>query len=69
MLLREAGMKIRFARKQQGRTIAQVAESVEDASYLGEVERGRANVSITTLAALSSSLGVSLLSLLPEENA
>ena len=63
-------MKIRFARKQQGRTIAQVAESVEvDASYLGEVERGRANVSITTLAALSSSLGVSLLSLLPEENA
>jgi transcriptional regulator with XRE-family HTH domain len=41
-------------------TIAQVARAAAvDASYLGELERGRRNVSVTTLLELARAVGVS----------
>jgi ribosome-binding protein aMBF1 (putative translation factor) len=67
-LLGELGKRLRRARSEKGQTIAQTAAEVGvDPSYLGEVERGRANISVTTLAALSRSLGVTLHALLPED--
>ena len=59
------GAAIRGARKRTGRSIAAVASQVGlDAAYLGELERGRANVSATTLVALASVLGVAASDLL-----
>lgn len=64
-LLAEVGRRLREARKLRGQTIAQLAAEVRiDASYLGELERGRANVSVTTLATLARAVGVSTASLL-----
>ena len=67
-LLSDVGRRIRSERKRQGTTIAQLAELVGvDASYLGELERGRANVSVTTLAALARALGTVVAALVPAE--
>ncbi len=64
-VLRAVGHAIRMARSGLGRTIASVAAETElDPAYLGEVERGRANLSVTTLAALAGALGVPLHDLL-----
>lgn len=66
-LLRDVGTRLRAARKQADLTIAELATRVAlDPAYLGEVERGRENVSLTTLAALTRALGLSsVASLLP----
>ena len=60
-VLRRLGCSVRSARKAACLTIAELARSVGvDPSYLGELERGRANVSILTLSALATRLAVSL---------
>lgn len=59
------GAALRASRAKLNRSIESVARQAGlDASYLGELERGRANVSITTLADLARVLDVSLVELL-----
>jgi XRE family aerobic/anaerobic benzoate catabolism transcriptional regulator len=58
-LLRIMGQRVRTARRARKMTIAQLAAVVGvDSAYLGEVERGRANISVLTLDMLGRALGV-----------
>lgn len=66
-VLASVGQAVRNARASLGRSIASVAAETElDPAYLGEVERGRANLSVTTLAALAAALRVPARELLPK---
>ena len=66
-LLSQIGTRIRAARKERELTIASLAETANlDAAYLGEVERGRVNISVTTLACLALALGVEVVRLIPD---
>ena len=59
IMLAELGARLRQARKAMNLTIAAAAESVGlDSSYLGELERGRKNVSILTLRRLAVHYGL-----------
>ena len=61
------GTRLRQARLATDRTIAAVAQLVGiDASYLGELERGRANASLTTLDALARALDCTIRDLIPQ---
>jgi XRE family aerobic/anaerobic benzoate catabolism transcriptional regulator len=67
ILLADVGRRLRQARTAKSLTLAQLAGEVDvNPSYLGELERGRANVSVTTLAARSRALGCSLRDFLPQ---
>ncbi|HVZ79141.1 MAG TPA: helix-turn-helix domain-containing protein [Gemmatimonadaceae bacterium] len=59
------GARIKQLRKAQRLTQEQLAEraGLSD-KFVGELERGKANPTLTTLAALSDALGVSLVDLL-----
>ena len=60
-LLQRIGGHIRLHRLRREQTIAQLAKAVAvDAAYLGELERGRENVSVTTLEAIARELQVAL---------
>jgi ribosome-binding protein aMBF1 (putative translation factor) len=57
-ILSSLGARVRGARKARGLSIAAAAAATGlDASYLGELERGRRNASILTLARLAKALG------------
>jgi len=59
------GQQIRAARRSNELTIAQLAAAVGlDPAYLGEVERGRANISVLTLGELGRAIGVTASALL-----
>ena len=58
-LLVALGRHIRTSRRSKGLTIAQLATVVDlDPAYLGELERGRANISVLTLGHKGRALGV-----------
>ena len=58
-LLRGLGQRVRQKRRLKNLTIAQLAATVGlDPAYVGELERGRANVSVLTLAQIGRVLGV-----------
>ncbi len=62
--LADLGVHLRRARKMTGLTIAMAATAAGlDASYLGELERGRKNVSFLTLVRLVGIYGVELASI------
>ncbi|MBY0488940.1 MAG: helix-turn-helix domain-containing protein [Gemmatimonadaceae bacterium] len=66
-LLARFGSNVRRHRKEQGRSIAALAnEAGLDASYLGELERGRKNVSLLTAARISLALDILVQALLEE---
>jgi transcriptional regulator with XRE-family HTH domain len=66
-LLALFGSNVRRYRREQGRSIAALAsDSRLDASYLGELERGRKNVSLLTAARISLALDVPVQVLLEE---
>lgn len=67
-LLALFGARVRGLRKETGGSIAMLASKAGiDASYLGELERGRKNVSLLTAARISAALGVTLQALLSED--
>jgi transcriptional regulator with XRE-family HTH domain len=69
-VLKAVGALVRRARKARGHSIANAAKLVGlDPSYFGELERRRANVSVTALAALGRTLGVPVRDLVPDEEA
>ena len=52
-LLSRLGSDVRQMRQRAGLTLAEVAAAVElDAAYVGEFERGRANISVTNYFAI-----------------
>jgi transcriptional regulator with XRE-family HTH domain len=56
---RALGEKVKFYRKLAGFTQEKLAEKAEiAASYLSDIERGRENVSIDTLARIAKALSV-----------
>lgn len=57
---RRVGDNIRRARWLRGLTIDEAAERVTHPRYLGEIERGRGNITIDTLARLSTRLAVTM---------
>lgn len=64
-LLSLFGARVRKARKVNELSIAALArEASVDASYLGELERGRKNVSLVTAARIAAALGVPVSTLL-----
>jgi transcriptional regulator with XRE-family HTH domain len=64
-LLSLFGSRIRKARKANELSIAVLARQAGvDASYLGELERGRKNVSLVTAARIAAVLGVPINTLL-----
>lgn len=66
-LLTLFGANVRRHRKEKGRSIAMLANDAGiDASYLGELERGRKNVSLLTAARISLALGLPVQALLVE---
>jgi transcriptional regulator with XRE-family HTH domain len=59
--LASLGARIAAAREARGWTIAELAaRATVDASFAGELERGRANPSIRTVIRLADALGVAL---------
>lgn len=57
----QLGHKVRTLRNSLGMTQEQLAEGAEiSLKHLGEIERGRGNPTLTTLAALSKALHVTL---------
>lgn len=63
--LADLGLRLRCARRTTGLTIAKAATAAGlDASYLGELERGRKNVSFLTLVRLVDIYGVELASII-----
>ncbi|MGH8506981.1 MAG: helix-turn-helix domain-containing protein [Terriglobales bacterium] len=58
---RTLGRRIRELRQQRGWTIEQLAEHASlDWTYVGQVERGRRNLSLHSLLALARGLGVAI---------
>lgn len=70
LLRRVIGRALRRARRDQGRTLRDVAETARvSVQYLSEVERGRKEVSSEVLAAICAAHGWTLLDLLDEVRA
>ena len=66
-LLVEVGARLRSARVRQGLTQGRLGEMVGlHRTYVGELERGKRNVGLRTLADLAAALEVELPDLLPE---
>ncbi|MBY0492403.1 MAG: helix-turn-helix domain-containing protein [Gemmatimonadaceae bacterium] len=67
-LLALFGARVRRFRKEKGYSIAVLAGQADlDASYLGELERGRKNVSLVTAARIAAALAVPVSVLLTPE--
>jgi transcriptional regulator with XRE-family HTH domain len=64
-LMREIGRRSRAFRTHEGWSLKVLAEEAElNESFLGELERGRVNVSVRVLARLCGALGVGLVDVL-----
>jgi transcriptional regulator with XRE-family HTH domain len=63
------GPEVRRRRQELGLTIEELAERADlSTNYLGAVERGEKNPSLTTVAAIASGLGVSVRALVTGED-
>jgi XRE family aerobic/anaerobic benzoate catabolism transcriptional regulator len=66
-MLKAVGAQIRTHRKRHGLTIEQLAKASKvESAYLGEVERGRGNVTVLVLWKLCRTLDTSLSEMLPD---
>lgn len=64
-LLTRFGRRIRSLRGEKGWTLAELADAASlSVRFIGEIEAGRGNVSLTKLAGLAAALGVPIASLL-----
>lgn len=62
------GVRIRDRRKELKMSLRELAGQTElTASFLSQLERGQSNASIDSIRKICSALGISILSLLPEE--
>lgn len=65
-LLVQIGRKVRYLRKARGLTQEALAEQADlHAVYIGEIERGEANVSVGVLERIAKALGVRVVALFP----
>ncbi len=62
------GSRIRLRRSELNLSLRELASQTElTASFLSQLERGQSNASVDSIRRICSALGISLLSLLPEE--